>query len=376
MTILADENMAALVPLFTPLIDQYGPIKTLPGRDINAQTIDADTRILLVRSVTKVDAALLDAAPNLTFVGTATIGTDHLDIDALEQRKIHWSSAPGCNAEGVAEYVLTALLHLAEHHQQQLTNKTIGIVGLGNTGSALSQRLTALGCNILRCDPPQAALGVAGPWYSIDELINQCDVISLHVPLTQDTFHLLDYQRLLLFKKDGWLINASRGEVVDNRALTQVKQHSKLQCVLDVWENEPTPLPETVMAATLATPHIAGYSVEGKVRGTRQLLQAVAPFCAAPSIQALLSQPALPPKTITAPIQQADLLKLCTDVYDLALEDKRFRQALPSGFDARRKATLTRREFKAQPLNVADSQLANLLRQLGFTIIESNKNGL
>ncbi|MBY5922126.1 4-phosphoerythronate dehydrogenase [Ferrimonas balearica] len=374
--LLADENMACLDPLFADLT----PICTRPGRAISADQIDptllAQVHTLLVRSVTSVNAALIDAMPSLRFVGTATIGTDHLDIPALEARGIHWASAPGCNAEAVGEYLLTALLELAERTGLPLSGRTIGLIGVGNTGGAVYRRLHALGLKVLRCDPPKAAAGEPGEWLSLDGLIAQCDVISCHVPNQPDTFHLLDEARLSALKPGCWLINASRGEVIDSRALIAVKdRRPDLRLVMDVWEGEPEPMPELVVRCDLATAHIAGYSVEGKIRGTQMLHQAlaaspVAPegIATTPELSELLTIPGLGEVTLDGPLDEQRLLSLCRRVYDLAEEDARFREAIgvPGGFDARRKANLARREFSALTVRSRNSGEVAILASLGF----------
>ncbi|WP_298441183.1 4-phosphoerythronate dehydrogenase [uncultured Ferrimonas sp.] len=378
MNIVADENMAALTPLFAPL----GAITALPGRDITAATVDPNTTALLLRSVTKVNAALLDALPQLSFVGTATIGTDHLDLAELERRNIRWSNAPGCNAQGVGEYVLSALLCLAESSQESLRDKTIGIVGLGNTGSAVERRLNALGCKLMRCDPPRQQRGDAGEWHSLQQLIQHCDVLTLHVPLQADTFYLLDNQQLRALAANCWLINASRGEVINNRALVEIKQQRpQLRLALDVWENEPTPLPELVALADIATPHIAGYSVEGKIRGSQMLHQALLQSQqqeqpSTPSLAQLMTEAPLPTQKTPLQLTQSWLHQTCRSVYDLLAEDKLFRAALPLGFDARRKANLARREFSALGLHCADSGMAQQLSELGFTLEEKINHGI
>lgn len=374
--LLADENMACLEPLFADLT----PIHTRPGRAISPDQLDDATlkqvHTLLVRSVTPVNAALIAAMPSLRFVGTATIGTDHLDIEALESRGIHWASAPGCNAEAVGEYVLTALLELAERDGVALQDRTIGLVGLGNTGSAVARRLAALGLTVWHCDPPKQAAGASGNWLTLDAMLGCCDVISCHVPNQTDTFHLLDHKRLAALKPGSWLVNASRGEVVDNAALVAVKAaRPDLRLVMDVWEGEPEPMAALVDCSDIATAHIAGYSVEGKIRGTQMLHQALAESPAAleampatPSLAQLLEVPRLPPVTLDGPLDQASLLGLCRRVYDLAEEDRRFRQAItePGGFDARRKANLARREFSALTVQTTDTRAATTLAALGF----------
>ncbi len=374
--LLADENMACLDPLFADLT----PICTRPGRAISADQLDpsllSQVHTLLVRSVTPVNAALIDAMPALRFVGTATIGTDHLDIAALEARGIHWASAPGCNAEAVGEYLLTALLELAERTGVPLASRTIGLIGLGNTGSAVCRRLAALGLTVQRCDPPKAAAGAPGPWVSLDDLLSQCDVISCHVPKQADTFHLLDEARLDALKPGTWLINASRGEVIDNRALIAVKdRRPDLHLVMDVWEGEPNPMAGLVACCDIATAHIAGYSVEGKIRGTQMLHQALANSPVAlkgmtttPTLAELLAVPGLGRVTLDGPLDEHHLLTLCRQVYDLAEEDAQFRAAIrtPGGFDARRKANLARREFSALKVHSRNSGEAAMLASLGF----------
>ncbi|GAA4872248.1 4-phosphoerythronate dehydrogenase [Ferrimonas pelagia] len=377
MKILADENMASLDPLFADL----GEVRRLPGRAIGPQDLQ-DVDALLVRSVTKVTPELLAAAPALKFVGTATIGTDHLAIEALEQRGIRWTNAPGCNADAVGEYVLQALLILAVKTCKPLAGQTIGLVGLGNTGSAVQKRLSALGIEVLRCDPPKQRSGAAGPWFSLAQLIERCDVISLHVPLITDgddpTLALLDEARLGMLKSNAWLVNACRGEVVDNDALIRVKaRRPDLRLALDVWEGEPRPKAALVELADIATAHIAGYSVEGKIRGSQMLHQAlVQGRCPTPEMATLLGDNALPPRQLEAELDDADLLALIRSVYDLAEEDGLFRAALPDGFDKRRQANLARREFSALPVVPATSKQAKMLANLGFTVEEKNEHGI
>ncbi|SHI08677.1 4-phosphoerythronate dehydrogenase [Ferrimonas marina] len=380
MKIVADENMAALEPLFASL----GSITSLPGRDIGPEQV-ADADALLVRSVTKVDEALLRAAPKLRFVGTATIGTDHLDTAALARRGIPWSNAPGCNAEAVGEYVLTALLLLAQRQGVELSQRRVGVVGLGNTGSAVARRLQALGIEVLCCDPPKAAQRAAGTWHELDTLLAECDVITLHVPLITEgqgaTVNLLDEARLGMLKSGAWLVNACRGEVIDNPALVRVKRkRPDLKLVLDVWANEPHPLADLVALAEIATAHIAGYSREGKIRGSqmlhRALMQQKQQPQQTPALASLLPDSPLPAQQIESKLDQTELLSLMSGVYDLAAEDRLFRAALPDGFDRRRKANLARREFSAQTLYIADPSQAKRLAQLGFTVKEKSEDGV
>ncbi|MGE8310635.1 MAG: NAD(P)-dependent oxidoreductase, partial [Pseudomonas protegens] len=219
MLIVADEN----IPLIEEFFAGFGEIRRFPGRAIDRATVE-QADVLLVRSVTQVDRQLLEGSP-VRFVGTCTIGTDHLDLEHFQQAGITWSSAPGCNARGVVDYVLGSLLTLAEIEGVDLAQRCYGVVGAGEVGGRLIEVLRGLGWNVLVCDPQrQAAEG--GDYVSLEQLLERCDVISLHTPLTKSgqdsTWHLLDRQRLNRLRHGTWLINAARGPVVDNQALREV----------------------------------------------------------------------------------------------------------------------------------------------------------
>ncbi|HLA29948.1 MAG TPA: 4-phosphoerythronate dehydrogenase PdxB, partial [Pseudomonas sp.] len=273
MRIVADEN----IPLLDEFFAGFGAIRRLPGRSIDAAAV-ADAELLLVRSVTRVDRALLQGS-KVSFVGTCTIGTDHLDLEYFQQAGIAWASAPGCNARGVVDYVLGSLLVVAEQQGVDLATRTYGVVGAGQVGSRLLKVLRGLGWRVLVCDPPRQA-AQDGDFVSLQQLIDECDVLSLHTPLEAEgehaTRHLFDAARLAQLKPGCWLINASRGAVVDNQALREVlARRTDLQVVLDVWEGEPQADVELAALCRIATPHIAGYSLDGKLRGTAQIYQAL-----------------------------------------------------------------------------------------------------
>ena len=238
--IVADENIPALDPLF----GQLGQIYRLPGRSMSAdQLVDAD--VLLVRSVTQVNRDLLQGS-QVKFVGTATIGTDHVDETALADLGIQFASAPGCNADAVTEYVLSVLLHLADEQSFSIFDKTVGIVGVGNVGSRLAARLQALGVKTLLCDPPRVDQDptISDQFMSLTHLLNQADIVTLHTPLTHQhlhpTHHLLNASNLPFLKPNAILINAGRGPVIDNEALLSfTEDRPDVTLVLDVWEKEP-----------------------------------------------------------------------------------------------------------------------------------------
>ncbi|WP_022835680.1 4-phosphoerythronate dehydrogenase [Salisaeta longa] len=275
LRIVADENIPAVTDAFSAL----GSVITRPGRAIQRADV-ADADVLLVRSVTRVTRPLLADTP-VRFVGSATIGTDHIDRDFLEAAGVAFAHAPGSNADSVADYVLAALLTLATRRGVDLRTRTVGVVGYGNIGRRVTQRLEALGLRVLVNDPPlRANQATDRPLHPLTHLLETADVLTLHVPLTREgphpTQHLIDAAALRRMCDEAWLLNTSRGAVVDNAALGHALAHNAVRAaVLDVWEDEPTPDPALVEAVDLATPHIAGYALDGKLRGTQMLYDAV-----------------------------------------------------------------------------------------------------
>ncbi len=273
MKIIADEN----IPQVSEAFKELGEVTLIPGRQIDQQHL-ADCQCLLVRTVTRVDQALLEGT-SVEFVGTATIGTDHIDEVYLQQNSIGFSNAAGCNAEAASEYVISSLFALSELKGFNPFELKAGIVGCGNVGSRLYQKLTTLGIETLRNDPPLAEKEVNSVYVDLDTIIQQCDFISLHVPLTETgphaTKHLFDKERLMKLRQKCILVNAARGPVIDNNALLEVlEQRHNLTIHLDTWEHEPNISRDLLAKVDLATPHIAGYSVEGRLRGTQMILDA------------------------------------------------------------------------------------------------------
>ncbi len=340
MLIVADENS----PLLDAFFQGFGEIRRVPGRSIDRATVE-QADVLLVRSVTNVNRALLEGS-KVRFVGTCTIGTDHLDLDYFQRAGIQWSSAPGCNARGVVDYVLGSLQTLAEIEGADLNQRTYGVVGAGEVGGRLVKVLKGLGWNVLVCDPPRQ-IAEDGDYVSLEQIIEQCDVISLHTPLTKSgngsTWHLFDRERLNRLKPGAWLINASRGPVVDNTALREVLlEREDLQAVLDVWEGEPEVDVELADLCVLATPHIAGYSLDGKQRGTAQIYQALCAHLGQPAnvqLSDLLPEPWLAEVNLNASTDPAwALATLCRSVYDPRRDDADFRRSLVGTVEEQRKS--------------------------------------
>lgn len=379
MRILADEN----IPLVDAFFAEHGEIRRMPGRSINTAAVE-QADVLLVRSVTRVDRELLEGSA-VRFVGTCTIGTDHLDLDYFEEAGIGWASAPGCNARGVVDYVLGSLLALAEGEGVELGDRRYGVVGAGEVGGRLVEVLRGLGWDVRVCDPPRQAREL-GEFVSLDEILAECDVISLHTPLTLEgehaTFHLLDRARLERLRPGSWLINAARGAVVDNAALReQLAERPDIQAVLDVWEGEPQVDVELAELCWIATPHIAGYSLDGKLRGTAQIYQA---FCASRGLEPTVSLATLMPAAplhglcFGASARPEDVLAtVCRAVYDPRRDDAAFRRSLNAdeaqrreGFDRLRKRYPPRREIDGLQVGFdsAQPQLERLVRALGATL--------
>lgn len=375
MKIIADENIAEVSSFFA----DFGEVHCLPGREISpADLKQAD--MLLVRSVTRVDESLL-AGTSVKFVGTCTIGTDHLDQDYLQHRGIGVASAPGCNALAVVDYVVSAMAEIASRDSFCLSDRILGIVGLGNVGSRLRQRAQALGMRNVCCDPPLALGGMKG-LVTLPELLAQADIVSLHTPLIREgndpTYHLLNRENLARLKPGAILINSSRGAVLDNNALTAVlRQRPDLRVVLDVWENEPEINLELLSQVAIGTPHIAGYSLEGKLRGTAMVYEAACRFFEQQVRHRIDDY--LPAPQMLAPhgesqsgIQQ--LYQLVRECYDIAADDEALKglcgadaDDLAAGFDRLRKDYPLRREFAYLRLTgCAEPLLQQQLQALGI----------
>ncbi len=367
MKIIADENIVLLGELFA----QHGEVISLPGRKITAADVkDADA--LLVRSVTQVDKSLL-AGSRVQFVGSCTIGTDHLNIQWLEQEGINWAYAPGCNANAVVDYVIASLLALqVDVTNLSHANFTVGIVGCGNVGSRLQKRLHKLGVTTLCCDPFLQDKEVKDKkpkgkkYLTLSEVISQSDMVCLHTPLTTSglypTFHLINQNNLCLFKPDAILLNAGRGAVIDNVALlAHLKNNKKFRSVLDVWENEPTLSRELLEKATIATPHIAGYSVEGKQNGSEIVYESFCKFFNITNPVTIEKEE----RIVLDARQFTSLRELVLACYNPLRDSEELRHA-PLAFDQLRKLYVYRREFSQYRIRNADSEYKKRLKALGF----------
>jgi erythronate-4-phosphate dehydrogenase len=373
MKIVADAN----IPLAEEAFGDLGEIKLIPGRAIAAEHVrDAD--LLLVRSVTPVGAALLDGS-RVRFVGSATIGVDHVDVPYLRKRGIAFAYAPGSNANSVAEYVIAAILALPQKPERR---RRLGIIGLGRIGKLVQIKAEVLGISVLANDPLLDRAGQPG-LVSLDELLSTSDIVTCHVPLTANgtdpTFHLLDTRRLSRLRPDAVVINTSRGPVVNNQDLLSMLQKGRLAAVLDVWEGEPRPDGALIKASEIATPHIAGYSLDGKIQGTRMLYEAACayhqrPAKWRPSVHRIDDTP--------VPIDPAPTLEdivetLILHAYDIRRDDAAMKAIadLPEGkrasaFDGLRAHYPARWEFHHTRASLAGNQssLEEALKRIGFVV--------
>ncbi len=282
MIVLADENILRAQEIFRGT----GEVRSFQGPDPHPLDLK-DATVLLVRSVTRVDEILLRGS-RIRFVGSATIGTDHVDTAFLEKAGIAFAHAPASNADSVAEYVVSALLRLCVRNGRRLRGLRVGVVGCGQIGGRLLQRLPHLGAEILLNDPPLALemerQGRAHPFQPLEEVLSKADVVTVHVPLERQgpfpTVHLIGEEKLRKMKPGSWLVNTSRGPVVDNEALKHAlsERGTPAGAVLDVWEGEPEPDAQLIRLVDLATPHIAGYAYDAKLRGTWMIYRALRGF--------------------------------------------------------------------------------------------------
>ena len=363
-----------------------GTCTVWPDRDITRQHL-LQTDALIVRSKTKVDAALLEGT-SVRFVGTATAGTDHMDTDWLDQNHISWSAAPGCNANSVAEYITASLLYLSQKKSFSLSPKTIGVIGCGNVGRAVIKKAHALDLDILQNDPPRAAQETDFAQTPLPSLLPECDIITLHTPLTKEgswpTAHLASYDFFESLKPGAIFINAARGGICDYDTWLHTQEQQLLTAsILDVWNPEPQIRPDCVQQATLATPHIAGHSFEGKFNGTLACYQALCKkYNLTPSwdYQADIPEAPVPYLEVDATLfktEEALMYHIIQTIYCIEHDDQQLRLNLPVDeieraihFDRLRKNYPLRREFNATQLRLhnASEQTEHKLSQLGFQI--------
>lgn len=343
MKIIADEN----IPFAQELFSHIGEVTLKPGRHLSAEDIKG-ADVLLVRSVTKVNEALL-AGSNVKFVGTCTIGIDHLDTEYLNKNNIAYSRAPGCNAFGVVQYVITALAHLDKLNP----NLKAAIIGCGNVGGKVYRALKSIGLECVVVDPHLNIKDI--PELAPLDSIYDCDIICMHTPRITSGSHptesLLGAEQFEKMKAGAVLINAGRGECINNpELLAYLESRNDLNVVLDVWTDEPRMNPELFSYVQIGTPHIAGYSYEGKVNGSMMIFEALSAYLnKEPAwVGGILSELTNKYYGPRVEVDAQSLSELALKTYDLKADHNRLAAAqadLPSSFDMLRKSYPKRREL-------------------------------
>ena len=264
------------IPFIKGVLDDLAHVEYLSSDQIDAKAMRyADA--LICRTRTHCNASLLDNSP-CSFIATATIGTDHIDLDYCHRRGITVANAPGCNAPAVAQYVFASLAQVID---RPISDYTIGIVGVGHVGKIVEQWATQLGMKVLLCDPPRAEVECTNNFVSLDEIARQCDIITFHTPLTTGgkypTHHICNEAFIASLKHRPIIINCARGGIFDTQAVIDALNNNKIaNVIVDCWEGEPQLNLTLLEKAIIATPHIAGYSHEGKIRATAMALDALA----------------------------------------------------------------------------------------------------
>lgn len=370
MKILADNT----VPYLKGILEPIAEIDYIESKDFTPDRVkDADA--LIVRSIDKCTSKLLKGS-NVKLITTATIGFDHIDTKYCDRAGIVWKNAPGCNAASVGQYVLSSLVAIALRKGESLKGKTIGIVGVGHVGSIVEKLCKTMGMHILRNDPPRESNEGSNGFVSLERISKESDIITLHVPLTREgefaTYHLADHNFIGSLERKPWLINSCRGAVHETEALLQGKRSGKIsELVIDCWENEPNMDNDLLREAAIATPHIAGFSADGKANGTRACLDNIERF-----LNILIERKGdVVPPAPTNPI--IDLNKFSDNRIERAILqcfnpekiDQKLRST-PERFEWFRAHYDHPREFHAYQIVNSKPEEREILRELGFNSIQ------
>lgn len=325
MKIVIDKNIPFLDGVFDPFFDT----RYLSYEEITRKNIQ-DTDILLIRTRTKCGRALLEGS-SVKLIVTATVGVDHLDISYLNKQGISWENVAGCNATAVVQYVFTAVAYFMQKTQGSFKEKTIGIIGVGNVGEKIKQCAKKIGMKVLCCDPPRQKQENLPNFVPLSDIAQSADIITLHTDYTLSgeyaTHNLINQDFLNCCKPGVWLINTARGEVIDQSALKRALTGGIVsQAAIDVWKGEPKFIDaELPYAVTIATPHIAGYSLQGKTNASRQIVDKIAAYSQQPLTFVSPSTPTYQiQKDNTGISDQQTLLEIITQTYNIINDTKQF----------------------------------------------------
>jgi len=373
--IIADDK----IPFLKGVLEPFASIEYLNYSQITNEKLK-DVDALLIRTRTKCNKELLEGT-KVKFIATATIGFDHIDTKYCDEKNIKWLNAPGCNSGSVMQYFASAILSLAHKKNISLKDKTLGIIGVGNVGSKVERFAKTIGMKVLLNDPPRERAEGKDKFVSLDELISKSDIITFHVPLNKEgndkTFHLADKNFFNKFDEQKIIINTSRGEVIDTSALKEAIDEDKISSlVLDVWENEPNIDIDLLSKTDIATPHIAGYSADGKANGTSICVNALNEFFN------LGLEKKWYPKEIPAPnnsslieidcsnkSEQEIIFDVINHTYKIYDDDFRLRSSVQS-FEKQRANYPIRREFHYYTLKLKNvyTSLQEIFTNLGFNL--------
>ncbi|GBU06830.1 erythronate-4-phosphate dehydrogenase [Bacteroidales bacterium] len=369
MKILADNK----IPFLKGVLEPFAEMSYLLAKDFTHENIK-DAEVLIVRTPNKCTRSLLEGT-KVKFIATSTIGFDHIDIDYCVQAGIGWTNCPGCNAVSVSQYIIASVIEMSKKEGFSIYDKTYGIVGVGNVGKEVERVFTAMGMRYLLCDPPRALAEGQKGFVDLQTICSECDIITFHVPLNKagsfPTYHLADAAFFDSLKRRPYIINAARGGVHDTKALLNAKKAGLIRgMIIDCWENEPNISLPLLQEVLIGSPHVAGFSADGKGNGTRMCLEAIAG--AYPLIfKDLLIQIELPCPNIA----EIDLNNFCGDriqeailsTFSPLVADKNLR-AKPEGFEYQRTHYDNPREFHAYTIKNASAEERIILINLGFLV--------
>jgi erythronate-4-phosphate dehydrogenase len=373
MKIVADDK----IPYLRGVLEPYAEVIYLPGKEIQRDIIN-DADALLVRTRTKCTDSMLKGT-NVRFIGTATIGFDHIDTQYCEKNNIEWTNSPGSNSSSVQQYIAAAMLKMASEFRFNLKDKTIGIIGVGNVGSKVERFARILGMRVLLNDPPRVRREGPDNFHSLGTILFESDIVTVHVPLNvvgEDcTYHLINAKSFKKMQKGTWFFNSSRGEVTDTSALKETLRAGKLGgAVIDVWENEPDIDLELMSRTFISTPHIAGYSTDGKANGTAMVVNSLCKYFDLPLKNWYpedVPQPTIPVLTIDCKYKSDEdiIREAVLQTYNIDNDNIRFRFS-PSDFERQRGDYPLRREFPSYKtiLKGGNEKVRKMLEELGFNI--------
>ncbi len=375
MKIIIDDK----IPYIKGALEPYAEVVYLPGSKTTPEVVkDADA--IITRTRTICNEKLLKGS-TVKFIATATIGFDHIDTQYCHKAGIEWTNAPGCNAESVNQYISSALFSWSMRKRIDLAGLTIGIVGVGQVGSRVAKTCEILGMKVLLNDPPRERIEGSENFVSLKTIQNEADIITFHVPLnmkgTDATFHLVNEKFLQNLGKEPLIINSCRGEVFDSEAVIDALEANDISgAIIDCWENEPDLDLELLNLAEFGTPHIAGYSKDGKANGTKMSVQAISRFFNLGIDNWQPQKVELPENTIieidgNQRREYSILAEAILSTYDIESDDEALREA-PHTFEKLRGDYPVRREFDAYSIKAKNIEKKTLekLKKLGFRILE------